>query len=91
VLGSVSCYQHAAEYYVDEEGNASKPLYTEGYNSNVGFVDMSDVMFSSYSISWTTWKWTRKLFFHVVDLRVLNNLYNSQLKWGAYSGILPYA
>jgi hypothetical protein len=78
----------ASEHYVDEEGNTSKPLCTESYNSNTGFVDMNDVMSSGYSISWTTWKWKKKVFFHVVDLRVLHNLYNSQLKWGAYSAIV---
>jgi hypothetical protein len=59
-------------HYVDEEGNASKPLCIESYNRNIGFVDMSDMMANSYSISRKTWKWTEKLFFHFVDLTVLN-------------------
>jgi hypothetical protein len=41
---------------VDDEGNASKPLCTESYDSNKGFVDMSDIMANNYSISQKTWK-----------------------------------
>lgn len=50
----------ASEHYVDEEGNASKSLCTENYGSNMGFVDISDVMSSGYSIFGTTWKWTKE-------------------------------
>jgi hypothetical protein len=58
-------------HYVDEEGNASKPLCIESYKRKMGFVDMSDMMANSYSISRKAWKWTKKLFFHLVDLTVL--------------------
>jgi hypothetical protein len=57
---------------VDKEGNASKPLCIEIYNRHMGFVDMSDVVASSYSISCKTWKWAKILFFHLVDLTILN-------------------
>jgi hypothetical protein len=59
-------------HYVDDEGNASKPLCIESYNSNMGFVDMSDKMANNYSSSQKTWKWTKKLFFHLVNLIILN-------------------
>jgi hypothetical protein len=45
---------------VHEEGNASKSLCIEIYNGNIGFVDTSDMMADSYSISCKTWKWTKK-------------------------------
>jgi hypothetical protein len=40
------------------------------------FVDVSDMMANNYSISPKTWKWTAKLFFHLVDLTILNAFYN---------------
>jgi hypothetical protein len=39
---------------------ASKPLCTESYSNNAGFVDRSDMMANNYSISQKTWKWTKK-------------------------------
>jgi hypothetical protein len=40
--------------YVGTEGNASKPLGIESYNSSMGFVDMSDMMVNRYGISRNT-------------------------------------
>jgi hypothetical protein len=37
--------------YAGDEGYASKPLCTESYNSNMDFVDMSDMMANNYGIS----------------------------------------
>jgi hypothetical protein len=42
----------ASGHFVDEEGNASKPLCIESYNRSAGFVDLSDMMANSYSISY---------------------------------------
>jgi len=39
----------------------------------VGYVDKSDHMMNTYSISRWIWKWTKKLFFHLLDLTVLNS------------------
>jgi hypothetical protein len=45
----------------------------------MGYVDFSDRMLNSYSISKNTWKWTKKLLFHLLDLTILNSyiLYKS--------------
>ncbi|KAG8237697.1 hypothetical protein J437_LFUL016262 [Ladona fulva] len=37
------------------------------------FVDKGDRMANSYSISRRTWKWTKKVFFHLMDVTVLNS------------------
>ena len=38
----------------------------------MGFVDKSDRMVNSYGIARRTWKWTKKLFFHLTDMTILN-------------------
>ena len=45
----------------------------EQYNRHMGYVDNSNHMANSYSMSWCTFKWTTKLFFHLLDLTVLNS------------------
>jgi hypothetical protein len=37
-----------------------------------GFVDKSDRMVNSYGFTLRTWKWTKKLFFHLTDMTILN-------------------
>jgi len=39
----------------------------------MGYVDKGDRMTNSYSINCRTWKWTKKLFFHLFDLAILNS------------------
>jgi hypothetical protein len=39
----------------------------------MGYVDKADRMTNSYSISRRTWKWTNKLFFHLLDLTIFNS------------------
>jgi hypothetical protein len=39
----------------------------------MGYVDKADRMTNSYSISRRTWKWTNKLFFHLLVLTILNS------------------
>jgi hypothetical protein len=39
----------------------------------MGYVDKGDRMTNSYSISRRTWKWAKKLFFHLLDLTILNS------------------
>jgi hypothetical protein len=41
-----------------------KPQIIEDCTTHVGYVDLSDRMADSGSISKKTWKWTGKLFFH---------------------------
>jgi len=38
----------------------------------MGFVDKSDRMVYSYGFALRTWKWTKKLFFHLTDMNILN-------------------
>jgi hypothetical protein len=57
----------------DNYGNAIKPAIIQDYNKHMGYVDKSDRMTNTYSISRRTWKCTKKLFFHLLDLTVLNS------------------
>jgi hypothetical protein len=49
--------------FTEESGRAIKYM---------GFVDKSDRMVISYGIARRTWKWTKKLFFHLTDMTILN-------------------
>jgi hypothetical protein len=42
------------------------------YNRNMGYVKKSHQMTNSYCISRGTFQWTKKLFFHLLDLTTLN-------------------
>ena len=59
--------------FCDEQGYALKPLIVEDYNRHMGYVDKGDRMANSYSISRRTYKWTKKLFFHLLNLAILNS------------------
>ena len=59
--------------FVGESGRAVKPKIVENYNKHMGYVDLSDMMANSYCISRRTWKWTKELFFHLLDLTILNS------------------
>jgi hypothetical protein len=59
--------------FCDEHGNAIKPAIVDDYNLHMGYVDKVDRMTNSYSISRRRWKWTNKLFFHLLDLTILNS------------------
>jgi len=58
--------------FTDDSGNAITPRVVEDYNAYMGFVDKSDRMVNSYGIARRTWKWTKKLFFHLTDMTILN-------------------
>jgi hypothetical protein len=62
----------AEGHFVDEAGHAVKPRVIEDYNTHMGYVDKSDRMANSYGIARRTWKWTKKLFFHLLDMTILN-------------------
>ena len=49
-----------------------KPKIVADYNNNMGFVDLSDRMANSYSFERRSLKWTKKVFFHLLDVSVLN-------------------
>ena len=58
--------------FTQESGQALKPWVIEDYNAYMGCVDKSDRMVNSYGIARRTWKWTKKLFFHLTDMTILN-------------------
>ena len=59
--------------YRDERRNAIKLAIVADYNCHVGHVDNVDRMANSYTASRRTWKWTKKLFFHLLDLAIVNS------------------
>jgi hypothetical protein len=50
-----------------------KPYIVARYNWHMGYVDNSDRLANSYSVCWHSYKWTTKLFFHLLGLTVLNS------------------
>jgi len=58
--------------FCEESGHAVKPHVIEDYNTHMGYVDKSDRMVNSYGIARRMWKWTKKLFFHLTDMAILN-------------------
>ena len=59
--------------FCDNNGKAIKPQIVADYNLHMGYVDKGDGMTETYSINRRTWKWTKKLFFHLFDLAILNS------------------
>jgi hypothetical protein len=59
--------------FCDEHGNSLKPTTMEYYNWHTGYNDKSNKMANNCSMSCHIWKWTNKLFFHLVDLTILNS------------------
>ena len=59
--------------YCDEHRNVIKPTIVADYNLHVGHVDNSDMLTNSYMASHQTQKWTKKLFFHLLDLAIVNS------------------
>jgi len=59
--------------FCDNSNRPVKPHIVERYNRHMGYIDNSDCMVNSYSMSRRTFKWTTKLFFHFPDLTVLNS------------------
>jgi len=65
--------QPPAEGNLCDRNHPVKPHIVKRYNWHMGCVDNSDRMANSYSISRHTFKWTTKLFFHLLDLTILNS------------------
>jgi len=57
--------------FYDEHGKAMKPAMIQNYNRHMRYVDKSDCVINTYSISRWTWKWAKKPFFHLLDLTIL--------------------
>jgi len=65
--------QPAAEgNFCDDSNLPVKPHFIEQYNWHMGYTDNSDCMANSHAMSRRTFKWTTKLFFHLLDQTVLN-------------------
>ena len=58
--------------FTQESGQAIRPRVVEDYNAYMRFVAKSDRMVNSYGIARRTWKWTKKLFFHLTSMTILN-------------------
>jgi len=59
--------------FCDDRKRAVKPQMVARYNRHMGYVDISDLMANSYSMCRRNFKWTTKLFFHLLDLTVLKS------------------
>jgi len=59
--------------FCNDSNRPVKPHIVERYNRHMGFVNLSDRMANSYSMSRRNFKWTTKLFFHLLDLTILNS------------------
>jgi len=59
--------------FCDNNGKAIKLQIVADYNRHMGYADKGDRMTNSYSINQRTWNWTKKLFFHLSDLAILNS------------------
>jgi len=45
----------------------------QDYSRDMEYVGKSDHVMNFYAISRWTWKWTKKIFFHLLDLNILNS------------------
>jgi len=59
--------------FCDDSNRPVKPHIVEWYHRHMGYIDSSDRMANSCLLSRSTFKWTTKLFFHFLDLTVLNS------------------
>jgi len=59
--------------FYDDSKQAVKPQIVARYNHHMGYVDNSDHLANSYLMCRHNFKWTTKLFFHLLDLTVLNS------------------
>ena len=59
--------------FCHSNGKAVKPQIVMDYSRHMGYVDKGDRKANSYSISRRTLKWTKKLFFHLLDVTILNS------------------
>ena len=59
--------------FCDYQGQAVKPAIIQDYDRYVEYVDKSDHITNIYSIRRWTWKWTKKLFFHLLDHTILTS------------------
>jgi len=53
--------------FCDDSNCLVKPHIVERYNQHIVFINIPDRMANSYSMSQHNFKWTTKLFFHLLD------------------------
>jgi hypothetical protein len=58
---------------LDERGKPVTPLIVADYNHHMLCLCKGNRKANNYTISRPRWKWTKKLFFHLLDLAVLNS------------------
>jgi hypothetical protein len=56
-----------------EHGSTLEPAIVAVRNHHMFFVDKADRMANSYMANQQTWKWTKQLFFYLLDLAILNS------------------
>ena len=66
----------------NEGGKAIKPQTVMDCNHHMGCVEKGYRMANSYSISRRTFKWMKNLFFHLLDLAILNSYILHSSCWG---------
>jgi hypothetical protein len=59
--------------FCGDSNHSVKPHVVEWYNQHLGYVDSSDHMADSCSMSRCTFNWTTNLFFHLLDLTGFNS------------------
>ena len=62
-----------AEGNICDSSCPMKPHILERYNRNMDYINNSDCMANSYSMSWHIFKWITKLFFYIRDPTILNS------------------
>jgi hypothetical protein len=59
--------------FCNEHGKAVTPLIVADYNHHMRCLSDGKSKANSYTIGRPRWKWTKKLFFHLLDLTILNS------------------
>jgi hypothetical protein len=57
--------------FCDDSNHPMKPHILERYNQHMRYVDNSDHMIKNYLMSRQTFKWTKILCFHLLDITVI--------------------
>jgi hypothetical protein len=59
--------------FCDKHGKPQKPAIVEDYSQHMDYVKRGKRMTNNYSVSRRSWKWKKKLFFHLLDLTIVNS------------------
>lgn len=71
-------------------GNIEKPKCIVDYNQNMGGVDKSDMLLSTTETVRKSIKWYKKVFFHLLDISVLNSHCLFKVKTGSGINLLDF-